>query len=60
MPLEIRDALGIRKNERILLSFADAKGKKIAVELAKAPENVESCAFSRNGGYVKTKKRCEK
>jgi len=54
LPLEIRDALGIRKNEKILLSFSDAKGKKITVDLAKAPENVESRAFSRNGSYVKT------
>jgi hypothetical protein len=31
---------------------------KVIIEIAKAPENIESCAYSRNGAYVKKIKRC--
>ena len=61
LPLEIRDAIGIRNGEKILLSISAAQGGKVIVGVVKAPENMESCAFSRNGSYVKNKKwRCGK
>jgi hypothetical protein len=55
--LEIRDSIGIKTGDRILLSVGAAQGGEIIIAVARAPENVESCAFSRNGGYVKKKTR---
>ena len=59
LPLEIRDAIGIKAGDKILLSVIAANDGKVTIELAKAPENIKSCAYSRNAGYVE-KRRCEK
>jgi len=56
LPLEIRDAIGIKTGDKILLSVSAVQDGKVAIELAKAPENLESCACSRNAGYVEKKK----
>ncbi len=53
--MEIRDAIGIRTGEKILLNVSAAQGGRINASIARAPENVESCAFSRNGSYVEKK-----
>ncbi len=58
LPLEIREAIGIKTGEKILLSVSVAKENKVTIEVAKAPD-VESCPYSRNGAYVKNKKRCK-
>jgi bifunctional DNA-binding transcriptional regulator/antitoxin component of YhaV-PrlF toxin-antitoxin module len=58
LPLEIREAIEIKKGEKILLSISAAKEGKISMELAKAPDNIELYPYSRNGAYVK--KRGEK
>jgi AbrB family looped-hinge helix DNA binding protein len=60
LPLEIRDAINIRPGQKIILSFGPAQCGIVRIEVAKAPEGIESCAYSRNGAYVrKTKnKRC--
>jgi uncharacterized OsmC-like protein len=55
--LEIRDAIGIKPCEKLLFSIGAATGSTVNITLAKAPENVESCAFSRNGSYVKNKEK---
>lgn len=57
LPLEIRDAINIKTGEKILLSIGAAKDGKVDVKIAKAPEGIESYAFSKNGSYVKKKKR---
>ena len=61
LPLEIRDAINIKPGEKILLSVSSAKNSKVIVEIAKAPENIESQKCSRNAAYIKQKiKRCKK
>jgi bifunctional DNA-binding transcriptional regulator/antitoxin component of YhaV-PrlF toxin-antitoxin module len=54
--LEIRDALGIGKGDKLLLSVSSSDDKKVTIVVAKAPEGIESCACSRNGAYVKRKR----
>jgi len=46
LPLEIRDAIGIKTGDKILLSVSAVKNGKVIIELAKASENTESCACS--------------
>ncbi|NYZ73873.1 hypothetical protein H0O00_01905 [Candidatus Micrarchaeota archaeon] len=58
--MEIRDAIGIEINGKILISASAAKDGKVILEVAKAPENIESCACSRNAGYVEKTRRCGK
>lgn len=62
LPLEVRDALGVRKNEKILFSVSAAKDKcgqgygnrNIIITVAKAgEENGISC--SRNVKYLEEK-----
>jgi len=54
LPLEIRDALGIKTNGKILFSVSAAQGGKdgsggrIIIELAKAPENIDGIPCSKN------------
>lgn len=49
LPLEIRDALGVKKNEKILLSFSTAQSDQILIGVAKASDE--------NG--IKYSKNCE-
>lgn len=56
LPLEIRDALDIKTNGKILISVSDAKNGEVILRLAKAPAAVQSCACSRNAGYVEKKR----
>ena len=60
LPLEIRDAMDIKPGEKILLSFRAASNGDIKLKVAKAPVDIESQAYSRNGAYVKEKqnRRC--
>jgi sRNA-binding carbon storage regulator CsrA len=51
--LEIREAIGIKIGEKILLSVSAAQGGNVTIGIAKAPAEIESCAYSRNGAYVK-------
>jgi bifunctional DNA-binding transcriptional regulator/antitoxin component of YhaV-PrlF toxin-antitoxin module len=55
LPLEIRDAIGIKTGDKILFSASATEKGGVVVKLAKAPDNLESCACSRNAGYVKKK-----
>ncbi len=55
LPLEIRDALRIKNGDRILLSVSSADSGKVVLEVAKAPERIESDSYSRNGSYVRDK-----
>jgi AbrB family looped-hinge helix DNA binding protein len=55
LPLEIREAIEIKTGEKILLSVSAANDGKVIVEIAKAPEDIETQAFSRNGAYVRGK-----
>jgi hypothetical protein len=55
--LEIREAIGIETGDKILLSISTAKNGKVRIEVAKAPEDIESYSCSKNGAYVK---RCKK
>lgn len=52
LPLEIRDALGVRKNEKILFSVSTARqgdnGGIISIEIAKAPDNIDGTTCSKN------------
>jgi hypothetical protein len=59
LPLEIREAIRVRPCEKILLSVSSVEEGKLIMELARAPDNLESYAYSRNGAYVKSKKRCK-
>lgn len=54
--MEIRDAIGIKTGEKILLSVSAAGDGRIIIGIAKAPEGVESCACSRNAGYAEKKR----
>jgi AbrB family looped-hinge helix DNA binding protein len=57
LPLEIRDAIDIKPGEKILLSIGYAKSGEVDLKVAKAPVDIESQAFSRNGAYVKKQKK---
>jgi hypothetical protein len=49
--LEIRDALGVKKNERISISFSAAQGdqkNEITVRVAKANGNENGSSCSKN------------
>ena len=50
LPLEIRDALGVRKNEKILFSVSSVicAGGKITVEIAKASDSIDGIPCSKN------------
>ncbi|MFH1394452.1 MAG: hypothetical protein ABII71_03725 [Candidatus Micrarchaeota archaeon] len=54
--MEIREAIGVKKGEKILLSLGVVGNGKVTVRIAKAPENITMCAYSRNGAYVKDKR----
>ncbi|HIE53990.1 MAG TPA: hypothetical protein EYP90_02215 [Chromatiaceae bacterium] len=58
--MEIREAIGIKKGEKILLSVSAAEDGKVTIEVAKAPENLESDfeqrPYSRNGAYLRKKR----
>lgn len=58
LPLEIRDAIGIKSGDKILLSVSAAGDGRVVVELAKALEDSDSRVqvYSRNSGYLKEKK----
>jgi bifunctional DNA-binding transcriptional regulator/antitoxin component of YhaV-PrlF toxin-antitoxin module len=53
LPLEIRQALGIQTNGKILLSVSDVGDGKVIAEIAKAPEDTEGISYSKNGKYIK-------
>ena len=55
LPLEIRRLLEIEKNGKILFSIGAVKKGVIGIRLARAPESVESRAYSRNVSYVEEK-----
>jgi AbrB family looped-hinge helix DNA binding protein len=57
LPLEIRDAIEIKTGEKIVLSVSAVKNGKLTIGVAKAPPDAESCAYSRNGSYVKKYKQ---
>ncbi|MEK6981771.1 MAG: AbrB/MazE/SpoVT family DNA-binding domain-containing protein [Candidatus Micrarchaeota archaeon] len=54
LPLEIRDTLNVKKNEKILISVSDAKEDKITIEISKPSisDETDSISYSRNGKYV--------
>lgn len=58
LPLEIRDAIGIKTGDKLLLSVSAAEDDRVVIEIAKAPENSDSKvqAYSRNVGYLKKKR----
>jgi hypothetical protein len=58
--LEIREALGIRNEEKILISASSSGSSSVRMDLAKAPPDLESISYSRNGSYAKRAKRGEK
>ncbi|MFP3950480.1 MAG: AbrB/MazE/SpoVT family DNA-binding domain-containing protein [Candidatus Micrarchaeia archaeon] len=53
LPLEIRDALGIKNGEKILLSVSSAKDSAVTIRVAKALPDSECCPYSRNGSYAR-------
>jgi len=52
LPLEIRDALGVRKNEKILFSVSNARPEDndriVIIEIAKAPGSIDGTPCSKN------------
>lgn len=60
LPIEIREAIGIEPDKKILISVSAVKDGKVTIEIAKAPQNIESDSelqpYSRNGSYL-VKKR---
>lgn len=53
LPLEIREKLGLKKNEKILLSFGSVKNGSIRIRVAKANGKERIRPFSKNGGELK-------
>jgi bifunctional DNA-binding transcriptional regulator/antitoxin component of YhaV-PrlF toxin-antitoxin module len=55
LPLEIRDALGVKKNEKILFSFSAAKNGRVLVKVAKATVvNADNfVTYSKNSAAAK-------
>jgi len=64
LPLEIRDSIGIKTKEKILLSMSPAKDDRVVIELMKAPQilssNSELQPCSKNASYLVQKMRCKK
>ena len=62
LPLEIREALGIKTNGKIAITISDSgairRSDRVILELAKASENdiASSISFSKNGRYLKEKR----
>lgn len=50
LPLEIREKLGIEKNEKILISISSAQENFIKIRIAKANGEEKEVLFSKNGG----------
>jgi len=58
LPLEIREALGIETNGKIVISVSSAQVGKVILELSKASNSdiENSISFSKNGKYLNKKR----
>ncbi|MBU0590678.1 AbrB/MazE/SpoVT family DNA-binding domain-containing protein [Candidatus Micrarchaeota archaeon] len=64
LPLEIRDALGIKTKDKLLLSVSTTNDDKVIIELTKVPQDLSSSSelqpCSKNASYVcQPKKKAE-
>ena len=59
LPLELRDALGIKNRDKILLSVSAGRDGRVIIELAKANGALAEVKCSRNCAYLKEGERDE-
>ena len=58
LPLEIREALGIKTNGKITISVSTIQDGKVILKLSKASDSdiANSISFSKNGKYLRGEK----